>query len=964
MKRTGSSDGGCYFGLNYSATHTSNLTADGSDDGNGNPYFISTFDLPNVTYFTTTAIINGTMEADSSWTSYNSPDSNIRSSTQAHGGTYSRRIIVNGERQGIYSNVFTIEEFITYRLSIWLYGDGNKWSVYVDDGSERYCIKDFGSDVLTPISGEWTQHVLHFQPRGRSTTTRVYIISADDHAGTLYIDDVEFYSDLIINGDVEEIESTQTAFTGWAHVGTPTYCERSTTQAHGGTYSWRITVNAVSEGVKTSKIQTANGTTTSTSSGNLVDSGASFDIDGTAAGDKVYNNTDNTCTTIDAVTNGTTLDLADNIMASGEAYIISSADSYIKLIGSYQYRCNIWLYGNASTEWYIKVSDGSNDYDFLETDNTTTLIPAASWTQYVLDFEAKENSESAYIEIISKGTSGTLYIDDVTFQETPWYLMVGYLHPDNYAGTESWGGMYHYKSGMKTNHIFTDFKSMATTTGQIYRFFFHDSSTITDNQYQYGPAIHVVDGSEPTLSAMLGNSMDLGWNIEGTTNISKYLIESPTIRGGDYASGNYIQLDGDGFRQYGSGIQIAEINKDGSGYFGKDNWRRIEWDKDGYSSARLMDYYLNADWRFYLLSSSGHATMYFENGGGSNQEEFKIIHNNTIDRLQLECTVSGTGTVATMIESNIDFGVQATTGDVKIQIGTEMTGAYNSSLDLLQDIGFGTTNVFGDTGVTGWSLNYDGSDTNDLQFISGNSTTTIIRMGIERDTGNIKIYNSTGDSTQMWTDTNGHFNIKPDGDHIKIHESAGDAGDIGDIYMNNSGILVINGGDANIVYIDDTLNVQDAYRQSGSDIINTSGHQTGAFRTMMPLAYGLDATVTNSDTWLKGAGNRNAGHYRLAYDATLVGITICTASGFTLGSGDTCPVIVYYWEGDSDTTSSTTTPLTLIQSDDGSYGKATTGLSIAFSAGDRISVRLEPDELTSISIPNPQVILYFVSKVV
>ena len=558
VKRCGDINGGTYFGLRNSSTHTSALTADGSDSGVSNPYFASNFDLPNNYFFGTNNVTNGDMELTGNWTSYGSPVTNVRSATQSHGGTYSRQITVDGDRQGIYSDTFTLEAYQTYTLRLWLYGDGTEWLAYVNDGTEAFNVKQFGIESITPITGEWTEHVLHFQPKVRSTTARVYIVS-DNSSGTLYIDDVWVETQLIANGDMEEDE-------GWAGVGTPSTHGLSTITEHGGTYSRRIIVNAAGEGTKTSKVRIASGTTTSTVVGKLVDSTASFTTDGTAVGDVIRNNTDDETTFVLAIDSATALSLYNNIFTSGESYTIRSNAGYIKLIGGYQYRATIWLYGNGATQWYASVEDGTNGYDFLETDNTTVLVPPAAWTKYVLDFEALNNTDSAWIQITSSGTSGTLYIDDVTLQETPWLLFIGYFHPDNYAGTESWGGMYHYKSGYKyTYKPFVDYKSRATTTGQMFRALFVSSELVLNQQYFYSPAIHVVDGSEPTLSALLSNSLDIGWNIEGTTNISKYLIESPTIRGGDFTNGNYVQIDETGIHGFGSSIETFKFDAtDGS----------------------------------------------------------------------------------------------------------------------------------------------------------------------------------------------------------------------------------------------------------------------------------------------------------------------------------------------------------------------------------------------------------------
>jgi len=72
--------------------------------------------------------------------------------------------------------------------------------------------------------------------------------------------------------------------------------------------------------------QKSKGSTTSTSAGNLVDSGANFNTDNVQVGDTVKNLTDSTSTTVSAVTSTTELDVADDIFTSGESYEITDAD--------------------------------------------------------------------------------------------------------------------------------------------------------------------------------------------------------------------------------------------------------------------------------------------------------------------------------------------------------------------------------------------------------------------------------------------------------------------------------------------------------------------------------------------------------------------------------------------------------------------------------------------------------------
>lgn len=71
--------------------------------------------------------------------------------------------------------------------------------------------------------------------------------------------------------------------------------------------------------------QISTGTTTSTSTGKLVDSGASFDTDGTIAGQVAYNTTDGTQSIISAVDSATTLSVVDDNFPSGKAYAIGSS---------------------------------------------------------------------------------------------------------------------------------------------------------------------------------------------------------------------------------------------------------------------------------------------------------------------------------------------------------------------------------------------------------------------------------------------------------------------------------------------------------------------------------------------------------------------------------------------------------------------------------------------------------------
>ncbi len=77
------------------------------------------------------------------------------------------------------------------------------------------------------------------------------------------------------------------------------------------------------------------GTATSTSSGKLVDSNAHFQTDGVLANAYVWNTTDNTYSYVNSVDSETQLTLADNIMASGEGYIVFLSRFTVTTTGLY-----------------------------------------------------------------------------------------------------------------------------------------------------------------------------------------------------------------------------------------------------------------------------------------------------------------------------------------------------------------------------------------------------------------------------------------------------------------------------------------------------------------------------------------------------------------------------------------------------------------------------------------------------
>jgi hypothetical protein len=72
----------------------------------------------------TELVTNGDMELDSAWDSYGTPTTCEQSSEQAHGGTYSWKVVADGSGDGVKSTTFPVVSGNRYRVSAWIYNTG------------------------------------------------------------------------------------------------------------------------------------------------------------------------------------------------------------------------------------------------------------------------------------------------------------------------------------------------------------------------------------------------------------------------------------------------------------------------------------------------------------------------------------------------------------------------------------------------------------------------------------------------------------------------------------------------------------------------------------------------------------------------------------------------------------------------------------------------------------------------
>lgn len=135
-------------------------------------------------------IVNGGMEIDSNWASTGTPLTNERSAEQAKAGTYSRKIVVNGQFQGCFQIGGALPGG-WYKIKNSVYGDGSN--------KVAFDIAGIGYNLFSPLSLSaagyifplsWTDEVwsgralvgTYFYARLRSGTLAT--------AGTFYIDEV------------------------------------------------------------------------------------------------------------------------------------------------------------------------------------------------------------------------------------------------------------------------------------------------------------------------------------------------------------------------------------------------------------------------------------------------------------------------------------------------------------------------------------------------------------------------------------------------------------------------------------------------------------------------------------------------------------------------------------------------------------------------------------------------------
>ncbi|WP_350292606.1 hypothetical protein [uncultured Croceitalea sp.] len=102
-----------------------------------------------------------------------------------------------------------------------------------------------------------------------------------------------------------------------------------------------------------------------------------------------------------------------------------------------------------------------------------------------------------------------------------WYLVVAFIHGDGYAANVNHPdtGIYATDGSKLSGVSITDFKLSANSVNLQLRAYLNYDTVLTDNQFFYAPAIHEVNGQEPSIAQLIdpnaSNSGSTVWNANG-----------------------------------------------------------------------------------------------------------------------------------------------------------------------------------------------------------------------------------------------------------------------------------------------------------------------------------------------------------------------------------------------------------------------------------------------------------------
>jgi len=157
-------------------------------------------------------VTNGTMEADANWANAGTPAANSRSSTQYHGGSYSRLFTPDAANEGIQGDAFTTVTGSNYHVALWVYpDDATTVTVTVRNGANDADIFDQSFTGLTQDA--WNKIVFSYTETSGGTGAYIKIDGGAESSGDWYVDDVTICSmqgGREMTSEIKELEWTFT----------------------------------------------------------------------------------------------------------------------------------------------------------------------------------------------------------------------------------------------------------------------------------------------------------------------------------------------------------------------------------------------------------------------------------------------------------------------------------------------------------------------------------------------------------------------------------------------------------------------------------------------------------------------------------------------------------------------------------------------------------------------------------
>lgn len=172
------------------------------------------------TLSSTEKVVNGTMEADTSWINYGSPAVNARSNAYAHSGTYSRKLVVVAGVTGGFQGTTWAESNTTGRLY------KMTAQIYPIDRTDIYVSIRRGDD-----SG-WNVEAVHITGLTLATWNTVTVYFTEEAGGVLGY--ARFYHNLAGTWYIDYV-SVRRVITLDANIGIDIYSTK-----HGSTQSWGV----------------------------------------------------------------------------------------------------------------------------------------------------------------------------------------------------------------------------------------------------------------------------------------------------------------------------------------------------------------------------------------------------------------------------------------------------------------------------------------------------------------------------------------------------------------------------------------------------------------------------------------------------------------------------------------------------------------------------------------------------